>query len=146
MKSRITQDDFEHTLRGRIFAKDRLDLFTQSESREPPGIIRVVGDWNYHANSIMTRYPKIVRWQISLPILTLLTSFGCGSSAEVAKPPAAKGELELLSKPIPTNGKVHPLAKNLELGGFRITEPKPGTLRVKFNVVNHSQADLVIST
>ena len=43
---------------------------------------------------------------------------------------------------MPTNGKIHPLAKHLELGGFRISEPKPGTLRVKFNVVNHSQADL----
>jgi hypothetical protein len=37
---------------------------------------------------------------------------------------------------------VHPLSKNLELGGFRISEPKPGTLRIKFNVVNHSLADL----
>jgi len=83
-----------------------------------------------------------VRWQIFLPFLSLLTLVGCGSSQEVAKPPTAKGELELLSKPIPTNGKIHPLAKNLELGGFRIAEPKPGTLRVKFNVVNHSQADL----
>ena len=50
--------------------------------------------------------------------------------------------MELLSKPKPTNGKIHGYAKNLELGGFRISEPSPGTLRVKFNVVNHSLADL----
>ena len=54
----------------------------------------------------------------------------------------AKGELELISKPKATNGKVHPYAKNLELGGFRVSESKAGKLRVKFNVVNHSQADL----
>ena len=48
-----------------------------------------------------------------------------------------------MSKPVATGtGKVHPLAKNLELGGFRIGEPKPGFARLKFNVVNHSQADL----
>ena len=90
----------------------------------------------------MTRYPITVHRQISLSILPLLFFFGCSSSQEVARPLVAKGELELLSKPKATNGKIHPYAKNLELGGFRIAEPKPGTLRIKFNVVNHSQADL----
>lgn len=37
--------------------------------------------------------------------------------------------------------KRHPLAKYLELAGFRIHENKPGELRVKFAVVNHSAAD-----
>ena len=69
--------------------------------------------------------------------------FGCGSGQEVAKAPVAKGELELLSKAkAGAGGKVHPYSKNLELGGFRISESKGGSLRVKFNVVNHSQADL----
>ena len=90
----------------------------------------------------MTRYPDTVHRQISLSILPLLILFGCSSSQEVAKAPAAKGELELLSKPKASSGKIHPYAKNIELGGFRIAEPRPGTLRVKFNVVNHSQADL----
>ena len=96
----------------------------------------------------MTRYPDTVHRKISLSvlrfflILAFLMLVGCGGSAEVAKPTAAKGEIDLLSKPKATNGKVHPYAKNIELGGFRISEPKPGTLRVKFNVVNHSLADL----
>lgn len=80
--------------------------------------------------------------QISLSLLPLLFLVGCSSSQEVAKAPVAKGELDLLSKPKATNGKIHAYAKNLELGGFRISESQPGTLRVKFNVVNHSQADL----
>ena len=90
----------------------------------------------------MTRYSDTVHRLISLSLLPLLITVGCSSSPEVAKAPAAKGELDLLSKPKATGGKIHPYAKNLELGGFRISEPKPGTLRVKFNVVNHSQADL----
>ena len=90
----------------------------------------------------MTRYSDIVRWQISFSLLPLMFLIGCSSSQEVAKP-VAKGEVELLSESLsPQNGKMNPLAKNLELGGFRISEPKPGSIRIKFNVVNHSLADL----
>ena len=88
----------------------------------------------------MTRYSDTVHRLIS--VFPLLVLVGCGNSQEVAKAPVPKGEIELLSKAKATNGKVHPYAKNLELGGFRIAETKPGVLRVKFNVVNHSQADL----
>ena len=88
----------------------------------------------------MTRYSDTVHRLIFF--LPLLIVFGCGGSQEVAKAPASKGEVELLSKPKATNGKIHPYAKNIELGGFRIAESKAGTMRVKFNVVNHSQADL----
>ena len=81
--------------------------------------------------------------QTSLLVLPFLILFGCGSSQEVSKAPVAKGELDLLSRAkAGAGGKFHPYAKSLELGGFRIAEAKAGTLRVKFNVVNHSQADL----
>ena len=62
------------------------------------------------------------------------------------------------SAPAPDNSKVkqagapqatdtvftnqHPLAKYLELSGYRITETAPGKLNVKFAVVNHSEADI----
>jgi hypothetical protein len=36
----------------------------------------------------------------------------------------------------------HPLAKYLELSGYRITETSPGKLSIKFAVVNHSEADI----
>ena len=36
----------------------------------------------------------------------------------------------------------HPLAKYLELSGYRITETAPGKLSIKFAVVNHSEADI----
>jgi hypothetical protein len=36
----------------------------------------------------------------------------------------------------------HPLAKYLELAGYRLSEATPGKLNVKFVVVNHSDADI----
>ncbi|MEO8052869.1 MAG: hypothetical protein ABI833_20860 [Acidobacteriota bacterium] len=36
----------------------------------------------------------------------------------------------------------HPLAKYLELSGYRISETSPGKLSIKFAVVNHSEADI----
>ena len=36
----------------------------------------------------------------------------------------------------------HPLAKYLELSGYRIAETAPGKLSVKLAVVNHSEADI----
>ena len=38
--------------------------------------------------------------------------------------------------------KKHPLAKYLEIAGFRVTEGGAGKLTVKFAVINHSDADL----
>jgi hypothetical protein len=38
--------------------------------------------------------------------------------------------------------KPHPLAKQIEVTGFRIREPKPGEAEVKMLVVNHSAADI----
>jgi hypothetical protein len=36
----------------------------------------------------------------------------------------------------------HPLAKYLELSGYRIAETAPGKLSIKLAVVNHSEADI----
>jgi uncharacterized lipoprotein YajG len=36
----------------------------------------------------------------------------------------------------------HPLAKYLEIAGFRINEKGAGKLEIKFAVINHSQADI----
>ena len=38
--------------------------------------------------------------------------------------------------------KKHPLGKYVELVGFRLSEAGGGKLRVKFGVVNHSEADI----
>jgi hypothetical protein len=38
--------------------------------------------------------------------------------------------------------KAHPLSNQIEVGGFRITEPKEGQLEIKALVINHSPATL----
>jgi hypothetical protein len=70
--------------------------------------------------------------------LILITLGGCSAPA----PPAVskQGTIEITG-PATTISK-HPLAKYIELAGFRLTESKPGQLEVKFIAVNHSEADL----
>jgi hypothetical protein len=43
--------------------------------------------------------------------------------------------------PAAATGK-HPLAKYIELSGFRLTMEKAGQLKIKFTAINHSDADL----
>jgi hypothetical protein len=63
---------------------------------------------------------------------------GCSSPAPQ---PAAKQGTPEVTGPATTTSK-HPLAKYIELAGFRLVESKPGELEVKFVAVNHSEADL----
>jgi hypothetical protein len=41
-----------------------------------------------------------------------------------------------------TAARKHPLAKYIELAGFRLSESGAGKLKVKFAAINHSEADL----
>ena len=43
--------------------------------------------------------------------------------------------------PAATTSK-HPLAKYIELAGFRVSESQAGKLKIKFAAINHSDADL----
>lgn len=36
----------------------------------------------------------------------------------------------------------HPLAKYIEVAGFRVTESGPGKLKITFAVINHSEGDI----
>ena len=63
---------------------------------------------------------------------------GCSSPAPQ---PAAKQAAPENTGPATTSSK-HPLAKYIELAGFRLAEAKPGQLDVKFVAINHSEADL----
>lgn len=69
------------------------------------------------------------------PALTLLLS-GCGSS--VPPPPAQSGA----AKPTSAQASRNPVAKFIELVGFRISEKGAGKLIIRFGVVNHSDADI----
>ena len=75
--------------------------------------------------------------RLTLVILVLLLA-GCSSPAPQ---PAAKQATPENTGPATTTSK-HPLAKYIELSGFRLAESKPGELEVKFVAINHSEADL----
>jgi hypothetical protein len=64
-----------------------------------------------------------------------------GACSSPAPQPAAKQALPEITGPATTTSK-HPLAKYIELAGFRLAEAKPGQLQVKFVAINHSEADL----
>ncbi len=67
----------------------------------------------------------------------LLILAGCSKPAPEA---SKQGSIEITG-PATTLSK-HPLAKYIELAGFRLAESKPGQLEVKFVAVNHSEAEL----
>jgi hypothetical protein len=64
---------------------------------------------------------------------------GCSSPAPVAPPTKSAGAPGATTTTIA--GK-SPLAKYLELSGYRLAETSVGKLTVKFVVVNHSEADI----
>jgi len=78
---------------------------------------------------------------VRIIVISLLLALAACSS-----PPATDTKQTKKSGPIePTSAvptKKHPLAKYVELVGFRLSEAGGGKLRVKFVVVNHSEADI----
>ncbi len=64
---------------------------------------------------------------------------GCSAPAPDTKQPKRAGAPEASTTIIANK---HPLAKYLELSGYRIAEKGAGKLNVKFAVVNHSEADI----
>lgn len=69
----------------------------------------------------------------------------CLSAAACSQAPASKadpGAAAARPKPLPPPQSRNPVAKYLELTGFRISEKAPGKLGIQFAVVNHSDADI----
>jgi hypothetical protein len=76
----------------------------------------------------------------TIVIPLLLTLAACSSPPATDSKDAKKtGPVEPTSA-VPT--KKHPLAKYIELVGFRLSEAGGGKLKIKFIVVNHSEADI----
>ena len=72
-------------------------------------------------------------------LLFLLLMAGC-SSPPPPDTKQPKGPAEPPGAAIPTNK--HPLTKYVELVGFRLSEGGAGKLKIKFSVINHSEADI----
>ena len=66
--------------------------------------------------------------------------------AACSSPPAPDNKQTKKTGPVePTSAvptKKHPLAKYVELVGFRLSEAGGGKLKIRFAVVNHSEADI----
>ena len=77
--------------------------------------------------------------RIPSAIFSLVALAAC-STSPAAKEAKQSGSFEPPGAATPV-GK-HPLARYIELVGFRLTEASAGKLNVKFAVVNHSDADI----
>jgi hypothetical protein len=84
----------------------------------------------YYADYVQTR----VSWAAAVLLLA-----GCSSPAPEAKQ-TKSGEAPRTATSVIASK--HPLAKYLELGGFRLSEMGSGKIVVKFAVINHSDADI----
>ena len=71
----------------------------------------------------------------------LLAAFlaGCSSSSSDKQ---AKAAAPAIPAHFTATNTSNPIAKYIELVGFRVTERSPGHLIVQFGVVNHSEADV----
>jgi hypothetical protein len=75
-----------------------------------------------------------MRHSASLALLALALT-GCSSSPQTkAGSTAPQGQRASASS--------NPVAKYIEVSGFRVAEKKPGTLSIRFAVTNHSDADI----
>ncbi len=73
----------------------------------------------------------------SLLVVPLIFLSACSSPPP--EKPVAKAEP---SGPDATTTSKNPVAKFIELAGFRLTETSPNKLKIVFDAINHSEADL----
>jgi hypothetical protein len=133
VKAGITENHLQHTFGCRILPKYRLDLLANCAEHY----------CYYRAYPACTIIQKqtMTRFFTGIALLSVLMIGGaCKSqtSADASKkrPPAPP------SGAIMAENRSHPLAKHIELVGFRLSEKGQGKLTVQFGVVNHSNADI----
>jgi hypothetical protein len=124
VEARIAQNDFEHTARGRIAPEDGVELFANVPRHAPARDLILV------CSMLDT-----VRFIFVAVILGLA---GPDAPHPRRNPSPRPGR----PRPPPPSSRSTPLAKYLELSGYRISETSPGKLNVKLAVVNHSEADI----
>lgn len=89
-------------------------------------------------------------WLVALLVATVLVGLGAAgyfyllpsSRARQAGAEPAPPALETVAAAPAAGGKPHPLAKYIEITGFRIIEDARKNVQVKYVVVNHSNAEL----
>ncbi len=78
---------------------------------------------------------------VLVAVISLLTFASCSTKPPEAKK-TSKSDGGLAAGSSKVLNRKHPLAKYIELVGYRLSEPTAGKLLVKLGVVNHSEADL----
>jgi hypothetical protein len=74
-------------------------------------------------------------------LLLSMLAAGC-SSQDSSKSSAVKHPTAPTAGVMMADNTKHPLAKYLEVAGFRLSEGKQGKLSARFSVINHSDADI----
>ncbi len=77
--------------------------------------------------------------QFAASLALALTLAGCSSTPETKQTKAPSGAPPA-GDAVATNQ--HPLAKYIEVAGFRVTESGAGKLKITFAVINHSESDI----
>jgi hypothetical protein len=85
-------------------------------------------------------YAEIVRTILAVSVFGLLSLLSLGGCSSAPPPVANRAGGPPIATSVIAAG--HPMAKYLELVGFRLAEKGAGKLTVKFAVVNHSEADI----
>jgi hypothetical protein len=80
---------------------------------------------------------NMIKW--GLGAILLLSLAACSPTPE-ATPAKSNAPVPAPGAAVATNK--HPLAKYIEVDGFRITESGAGKLKITFAVINHSEADI----
>ncbi len=73
-----------------------------------------------------------------LTVLMIVTGCSSQNSAKTAQQPGNR----IPSNAVTAENRNHPLAKYLEVAGFRLSEKKQGALTVQFVMINHSDANI----
>jgi hypothetical protein len=77
-----------------------------------------------------------------IPSALLLSILAGCSSDDSSKSDAKKHLTAPTAGVVMADNKKHPLAKYLEVAGFRLSEGSKGKLTARFSVINHSDADV----
>jgi hypothetical protein len=105
-----------------------------------PQKVSFIGSINYTMERcrIMLRVVRPLKY--GLLCAGLMMASGCSTPAPVKKVERAPEPFG--PGPALANNAKHPLAKYVELTGFRLSESGAGKLKIKFVAINHSEADL----
>lgn len=97
--------------------------------------------------AVAARKSRVPAWAVVVGVALLLVALGAGvitalRSSRGAAPRQAAAPLDAPQFPDAATMKTHPIARHLELTGFRLTEDAKQKAYLQFVVINHSGAEI----